>query len=293
MKVGLDINRFDWPNQPNSISEHVSNLAKRADAAKFDSLWVMDHFFQIGGLGPAEDPMLEAYTTLGYMAGLTNHVRLGTMVTGNTYREPALLIKAVTALDVLSGGRAYFAIGAGWNQEEAEALGLNPPLNNKRFERLEDTLKLAKQMFTEDQKAFQGEVYTVPRPMNHPQPLSKPHPPILIGGGGEQRTLRLVAQYADACNLFARSGTDILTRKLDVLRKHCEAVGRNYDEIEKTAQAGFTLQEAAESPDNVIQQARELAKHGISHLIYANGTTTDMSVFDTWEQKILPELRQL
>lgn len=293
MKVGLDINRFDWPNQPDSIGKHVMNLARRADELKFDSLWVMDHFFQIGNLGPPEDPMLEAYTTLGFMAGLTNHVRLGTMVTGVTYRDPALLIKAVTALDVLSGGRAYFAIGAGWNQEEAEALGLTPPLNNNRFERLEDTLKLAKQMFADDQRPFAGAIYKVPRPMNHPQPVSRPHPPILIGGSGEKRTLKLVAQYADACNLFARQGIGAMAQKLDVLRRHCEALGRNYDEIEKTAQAGFTLQQAVDAPDEVIKLAGDVAKLGIQHLIFANGTTTDMTVFDTWEQKLLPELRKL
>lgn len=267
MKVGVQINRFDYPAGDENIGESLRDIAVAADESGFDSIWVMDHFFQIGYLGPYTDPMLEAYTTLGYLAGVTKRAKLGTMVTGVIYREPALLIKAVTTLDVLSGGRAYFGIGAGWNDQEAKALGLIDPLNSKRFSRLEDTLQLAQKMWSGDSSPFEGKVYTVPEPYNRPQAITKPHPPILIGGGGEEKTLRLVAQYGDACNLFARD-MDAMVHKLEVLKKHCEEIGRNYDDIEKTALGNFDITSAANDPDAVIKDAEVLKSHGIQHVIY-------------------------
>jgi len=224
--------------------------------------------------------MLEAYTTLGFLAGVTQKVKLGTMVTGVIYREPAVLIKQVTALDVLSGGRAYFGIGAGWHEDEAKALGLPNPLTSKRFDRLEDILLLAKRMWSDDRSPFKGKAYELPEPINQPQPLSKPHPPILIGGSGEQKTLRFVAEYGDACNLFAQVGTDEIKHKLDVLRQHCAEIGRNYDEIEKTALFGMEVDAAAQDPDKLLKQAEELRGLGISHIILAVSKSADVSAYE-------------
>src|SRR5665213_306221 len=215
MKVGLQINRFDYPGGEQNIGSHLKTIVQAAEKAGIYSIWVMDHFFQLQGIGDYKDPMLEAYTTLGFVAGVTEKVKLGTLVTGVIYRDPAVLINAVTALDVLSDGRAYFGIGAGWNDQEAIALGLTDPLHSKRFDRLEDILKLALQMWNNDSKPFKGKIYSLPEPHLAPQPVSKPHPPILIGGGGEEKTLRYVATYGDACNLFA-ADMDALKRKLDI-----------------------------------------------------------------------------
>ena len=290
MKVGLQINRFDWPGGPRKISEHVRAIASAADEAGFDSEWVMDHFHQIHHLGPETDPMLEAYTTLGFMAGVTKRVKLGTMVTGVVYRSPALLVKAVTALDVLSGGRAYLGIGAGWNEDEAVALGLDRPLAGGRFEKLEETLKIAKQMWEGNFEPFHGVHYQLEHPVSSPQPVSSPHPPILVGGGGEQKTLRLVAQYADACNFF---GGPELEHKLDVLRRHCEDVGRDFNEIEITSMARVDVAEAAKNPGELLARAKAMAKLGVSHIILRNGTDPNPAYFGELAKKVVPELHQL
>ena len=274
MKVGLQINRFDYPGGNAKIGGNVKKISMAAESAGFDSIWVMDHFFQLPGIGLYTDPMLEAYTTLGYIAGVTNKVKLGTMVTGVIYRDPAILINAVTSLDVLSGGRAYFGIGAGWNDQEAIALGLLNPLNSKRFDRLEDTLKLALQMWSDDRKAFEGKVYKLPEPVLSPQPVTKPHPPILIGGGGEEKTLKLVAEYGDACNLFARD-MDQLVHKLEVLKKHCKDVGRSYDEIEKTVLGGVDVSSAENDADQSLKTAIKLKQLGIEHIIYSANKDAD------------------
>lgn len=289
MKVGLQINRFDW-GEADKIGQTLRNIATKADEVGFDSEWVMDHFFQIERIGPPTDPMLEAYTTLGHLAAVTKKVTLGTMVTGVIYREPALLVKAVTTLDVLSGGRAMLGIGAGWNEDEAVGLGLPRPLAGRRFEKLEETLKIAQQMWAGDEKPIHGEQFQLERPLNVPQALSKPHPPILIGGSGEQKTLRLVAQYADACNLFAR---DDVKHKLDVLRKHCGEVGRDFDDIEKTAMLGVEIVAAAKDPDSVWRKAEELAGLGIQHVIFANGQDPDLTAYDQLAKELLPALREL
>lgn len=266
MKLGIQINRFDFPGGTAKIGHNLKILSAAAEDSGFDSIWVMDHFFQIQVVGDYQDPMMEAYTTLGYIAGITKKVKLGTMVTGVIYREPAVLINAVTALDVLSGGRAYFGIGAGWNFQEAIALGLPDPRTSRRFDRLEDTLKLALQMWSDDSKPFKGKIYTLPEPLLHPGPLSKPHPPILIGGGGEGKTLRYVAKYADACNLFAYDMA-ALVHKLEILKKHCRDVGRSYTEIEKTVLAGINISDAAKSPNQLLAVLQPLRKLGIDHAI--------------------------
>jgi len=290
MKVGLQINRFDWPGGDATIGETLRGISAKADEVGFDSEWVMDHFFQIHQLGPAQDPMMEAYTTLGYLAAVTKNVTLGTMVTGVIYREPALLVKAVTTLDVLSGGRAYMGIGAGWNEDEAVALGLPRPLAGGRFEKLEETLKIAKAMWAGDETPIRAKHFKLERPLNRPQALQKPHPPILIGGGGEQKTLRLVAQYGDACNLFGGPGME---HKLDVLRQHCQEVGRDFNEIEITAMAGVEVMAAAKDPGAVLDRAEAVKKLGVSHLILRNGPDPDLAAYDTVGRDLLPRLHEL
>jgi F420-dependent oxidoreductase-like protein len=290
MKTGLQINRFDWEGGDAAIAKTLTSVAKKADEVGFDSVWVMDHFFQIHMLGPNTDPMIEAYTTLGFLAGITKRVTLGTMVTGVIYRAPALLIKAVTTLDVLSEGRAYFGIGAGWNEDEALGLGLTSPIETGRFERLEETLKIAKQMWGGDETPIHGKHFKLERPISSPQPVHKPHPPILIGGGGEQKTLRMVAEYGDACNLF---NSPELEHKLEVLRTHCDDVRRNYDEIEKTVLLGWNVNRAADEPKEILKRAEELAKLGIDHVIFANAKEVDMKAFDAVGKDILPAIRNL
>jgi len=220
---------------------------------------VMDHVWQIGPLGPPEEPMLEAYTTLGYLAARTSRVELVAWVTAVSYRDPGLLAKIVSTLDVLSNGRAWLGIGAAWNGEESEGLGLFFPPTAERFERLEETLRICLQMWSDDDGPFEGTQYRLGRTLNSPQPLRRPHPPILIGGGGEKKTLRLVAQYAQACNLFA---FDDVERKLDILRRHCADVGRDYDEIEKTVMVPLDTSD----PKALVEQCRGFAKLGVEHV---------------------------
>ena len=223
----------------------------------------MDHVWQIGHLGPPEHEMLEAYTTLGYLAARTSRVELLAWVTAVVYREPGLLAKMVTTLDVLSEGRAWLGIGAAWNEEESRGLGLPFPPMAERFERLEEALQICLQMWSDEDKPYEGKHYRLERTLNSPQALTRPHPPILIGGGGERKTLRLVAQYAEACNLFA--GPD-LEHKLDVLRGHCEAVGRDYDEIEKTVMVPLDPGPNGEKVDDLLAELRRLAGLGFTHV---------------------------
>lgn len=290
MKIGLQINQFTWPGEPKSISKILTDIATTADQGGFSSIWVMDHFFQIGHLGKPEEPMLEAYTTLGFLAGITKKAMLGTMVTGVIYRYPALLIKTVTALDVVSGGRAYFGVGAAWNEEESQALGFNFPPLKIRFEQLEDTLLLAKQMWKDDDKEFKGKQFTIPHPINHPQAIQKPHPPILIGGVGEKKTLKFVAKYADACNLFSRLGDDELKRKLEILKGHCKDVGRNYDDIEKTCLDQIT-------PDfnskDVIDNCKKMRELGFTHLIIGIPGNSSSDPVRKIAEEVIPEVEKL
>src|SRR4051812_21139607 len=238
MRIGLTLADFSWATSPAALGHDLGQIARAADEAGFSSIAVMDHYFQISLNGPPEDPMLEAYTLLAFLAGQTSRVQLGTLVTGVHYRHPGLLGKIVTSLDVLSGGRGWLGIGAGWNEAESRGLGVPFPSTAERFERLEETLQIVLQMWRGDETPYAGRHYTLERPLNSPQSLSRPHPPIMIGGSGERKTLRLVARYADACNLFP--GPE-LPAKLDVLRRHCEAEGRDYDQIEKTTMYTFDL----------------------------------------------------
>ncbi|HEY0738326.1 MAG TPA: LLM class F420-dependent oxidoreductase [Herpetosiphonaceae bacterium] len=288
MRIGLQVPSFTWPGQPATIGPKLAEIGRTADDAGFASLWVMDHFFQIQMVGPHDEPMLEGYSALSFLAGLTKRVQLGTLVTGVIYRYPGLLIKTATTLDVLSGGRAYLGIGAAWNEQESRGLGVPFPPLKERFEMLEEALKLAHQMWRDDTTPFEGKHYQLAEPLNRPQALSQPHPPIMIGGGGEQKTLRLVAQYADACNLFARLGADELRRKLEILRGHCESVGRNYDEIERTAISTVHLADGAMSVDDVIAHCRELADVGIQHVIFNMPNTHEITPIETFGREIIP-----
>ena len=294
MKIGLQIPSFTWPGGPAEMARTLGEIARTADEAGFASLWVMDHFFQIGGrdrssfLGPAEDNMLEGYSTLSYLAGLTQKMTLGTLVTGVIYRYPGILVKTVTTLDVLSGGRAMLGIGAAWNEREAHGLGVPFPPVKERFERLEETLQIARQMWSDNNGPYQGKHYQLAETLCTPQPLSKPHPRILIGGTGEKKTLRLVAQYADACNLFAGIGPDILRSKLDILKRHCETLGRNEAEIEKTTLSTVHLASGQQSAADVIQQCRDLAKLGIQQAIINMPNVYEIQPLVTFGREIIP-----
>ncbi len=235
MRVGLQVPRFTWPGGPEQMGRTFGDIAQRAEDAGFYSLWVMDHFFQIRGVGPKEEEMMERWSALAFAAGKTERIRLGTMVTGVTYRYPGMLVKTATTLDVLSGGRAYFGVGAGWNEEEHRGLGIPFPPVKERFERLEELLQIALQMWSGEAKPYEGKHAHLELTLNVPNALQQPHPPILIGGMGEQKTLRFVAQYADACNLFAVPQPGVLEHKMDVLREHCATLGRPYEQIEKTS----------------------------------------------------------
>ncbi|MDP9072658.1 MAG: LLM class F420-dependent oxidoreductase [Actinomycetota bacterium] len=260
MRLGLHVSDFTWEGGPRSLRRDLARVVEAADEAGFDRISVMDHVWQISMIGPPEHEMLEAYATLGFIACHTERAKLMTLVTGAVYRAPGLLAKMVTTLDVLSEGRAWLGIGAAWNQDEARGLGLSFPPIAERFERLEETLQICLQMWSDDDGPFRGKHYQLERTLNSPQALTKPHPPILIGGSGERKTLRLVARYAQACNLFP--GPDI-GHKLDVLRQHCEAEASDYDAIEKTAVFNFDVGDNGENVDETIGQLRWLAGAGI------------------------------
>src|SRR5262245_18926297 len=252
MKLGLQIPSFTWPGGSERLAPLLQRIGQTAEDAGFASLWVMDHFFQIEMVGKANEPMLEGYSTLSFLAAVTKRVRLGTLVTGVIYRYPGILIKTVTTLDVLSGGRAYFGVGAAWNEREAKGLGVPFPPIKERMERLEETLQIALQMWSGTVGPYNGKHYQLAEAMCNPQPISKPHPRIMIGGGGEKKTLQLVAKYADACILFSRMGVDTVRSKLDILKQHCEKVGRDYSEIEKTTLGTVHLAPDKMPAQNVI-----------------------------------------
>jgi F420-dependent oxidoreductase-like protein len=248
----------------------------------------MDHFFQIEMVGPVDDPMLESYSTLSYLAGITRGVKLGTLVTGVIYRHPAILVKTATTLDVLSGGRAYFGIGAAWNEREARGLGVPFPSWSERFERLEETLQIARQMWSGGLAPFQGKHYQLAEPLNSPQPISQPHPSILVGGMGEKKTLRLVAKYADACNLVYHGDLAALKSKLEVLKRHCETEGRAYEDIERTALTGVHLGPGGMGADQVIELCRSLAENGIQHLIVNMPNVHEIRPLEVFGREIIP-----
>ena len=292
MKIGLQIPSFTWPGGDAAIGPTLARIAETADAAGFDSLWVMDHFYQIRGVGKVEEPMLEGWTALGYMAAHTKKATLGLMVGGVHYRLPGLWAKAVTTLDVLSGGRAYLGIGAAWNEEESLGLGFPMPPLGVRFEMLEETLQICHEMWKGErgtEASFEGKHYQATRLLNSPQALRKPHPRILIGGGGEHKTLRLVAQYADACNIFG--GPDQLTHKFAVLRERCAEVGRPFEEIERTNLQSVDL--GRETPAQVVDRFATLAEVGVQHVILNMAGVSDPRNIATFGRDVLPKVHAL
>ena len=290
MQIGLQIPDYTWPGGPARLGRDLARVARSAEEAGFDFISVMDHFFQIGVIGPPEREMLEAYTTLGYLAGCTSRAKLVTLVTGAVYRQPGILAKIVTTLDVLSGGRAWLGIGAAWNEEESRDLGIPFPPVAERFERLEETLQICRQMWRGDETAYRGIHYQLDRPLNSPQSLTRPHPPIMIGGGGEKKTLRLVAKYADACNLFP---TPDLARKLDVLRAHCDAEGRDYDDITKTCYFIFDVGEKGEKAAEMVDRLGQLAGLGFQAALGAVADVWQVTPLEVMAADVIPAVSSL
>ncbi len=265
MDIGIHIPSFQWPGGPPRIAADLARLAATAEEVGCTSVSVMDHYFQMQGFAPVEDPMLEAYATLGFIAAKTRTVRLRTLVSGVTYRHPGLLAKIVSTLDVLSEGRAELGIGAAWYEREHRGLGVEFPRVGERFRRLEETLRICLQMWSDDNGSFEGRYYQLGETLCSPRPLQQPHPPIMIGGSGEQKTLRLVAQYGDACNLFARDPA-VVAHKLDVLRAHCEREGRNYASIRKTIL--YNNQTLAQGDaETFVEEMREYAAMGVQEAV--------------------------
>jgi F420-dependent oxidoreductase-like protein len=285
VKFGLQVSSFTYPGGGAAIAGHLERIVRTADEVGFDSIWVMDHLFQIRGVGAVDEPMLEGWTALGFIAAHTKRARIGLMVGGIHYREPGIWVKAATTLDVLTGGRAWLGLGAGWNRQESEGLGFRFPPLGERFEMLEETLRIAHEMFEGEQgseRGIEGRHYRPTRLLNSPQSISRPRVPIMIGGGGEQKTLRLVAQYADASNVFG--GPEVIHHKWEVLRRHCDAVGRPFEEIERTTLQGNLRisrdgRDGTETPQSVIDRYGELGDAGAQHVLF--------SVADVWQTETL------
>jgi F420-dependent oxidoreductase-like protein len=298
LKIGLQIDSFTWPGGPAAIGPTLAQIARTAEDVGFDSIWVMDHFFQIRGVGPATDPMLEGWTTLGFLAGLTRRARLGLMVGGIHYRTAGLWAKTATTLDVLSGGRAWLGIGAAWNEEESRGLGFPMPPLGVRFEMLEEMLQITHALWTGErgtEGAFNGRHYQANRLLNSPQAISRPHPPIMIGGGGEQKTLRLVAQYADATNVFGDGPR--VAHKYAVLREHCERIGRDYEEIERSTLVDVNVRTDGSSggtdPARIVDQFGELSDAGVQHVIISLSRVEDLTRLELLGREVIPHLASL
>lgn len=309
MRIGLQLPWFDVPGrfETPELAARLVEVARTAEQAGFYSLWVMDHFFQLPFPSPPfprasqlSDPMLESFSTLSFLAGVTRTIKLGPLVTGVIYRYPGVLIKTATTLDVLSGGRSYFGIGAGWYEREARGLGVPFPPLAERFEQLEETLQIAKQMWAGNVDAYEGQHFQLAQPINSPQPVAQPHPPIMIGGGGERKTLRLVAQYADACNLDAGSGPpshaevlDTLPRKFEALRRHCDALGRDFETIERTTLGTVHLAPGTQSAAEIRDYLIKLAGLGVQHAIFNMADPYALTPLELFGREIIPEVAGL
>ncbi|CAN5648461.1 LLM class F420-dependent oxidoreductase [soil metagenome] len=298
MKIGLQISSFTWPGGDAEIGPTLARIVRTADDAGFDSIWVMDHLFQIRSVGEVEEPMLEGMTALGFMAAHSSRARLGLMVGAVPYRWPGVWIKATTTLDVLSGGRAWFGIGAAWNVAEATALGIPFPELPDRFALLADTLQMAHSAWRGErgsEERFEGRRVTAERLLNSPQALSRPRVPILVGGGGERSTLRLVARYADACNVFG--APDMLRHKYDVLRRHCAAVGRDYAEIERTNLTSISISEdgarGSKTPAEFVDRLGAWAEAGSQHTIFSVRDVWDIARLELIGRDVIPQVRGL
>ena len=298
MKVGLQINSFTWPGGTEAIGPTLARIVRQADDVGFDSIWVMDHFFQIRGVGRPEEPMLEGWTALGFMAAHSRRARLGLMVGGVHYRYPGLWIKAATTLDVLSGGRAWLGIGAAWNEEESNALGFPFPPLAERFEMLEETLQIGHQLWAGERGSegrFDGRHFRAARLLNSPQSISRPRVPIMVGGGGEKKTLRLVAQYADACNVFGTP--EAIARKYRILDAHCAAIGRDPREIERSTlqdvRIGRDGSRGRMTPAQLVDRFGHLSDAGAEHVILSVAELPDPTPLELLGREVLPQLRSL
>jgi F420-dependent oxidoreductase-like protein len=298
MKIGLQLSSFTWPGGDAQIGPTLARVAQAADEVGFDSIWVMDHFFQIRSIGAIDEPMLEGFTALGYLAALTRRARLGLMVGGIHYRPPALWLKAATTLDVLSGGRGWFGIGAAWNEEESRGLGFPMPPLAERFELLEETLRYVREGWQGEGGTggrFEGRHVRAGRLLNRPQALSRPHPPILVGGGGELKTLRLVARYADACNVFG--SPDQVRHKYRILAEHCDREGRGYDQIEKTNLTSISISRdgarGSLTPAGLIDRLGAWAEAGSMHTIFSVRNVWDLAKLELIGAEVLPRVRGL
>ena len=290
MRVGLQLPSFSFPGGTPAIRPTLTAIAQAAEANGFASLWVMDHFFQLPvdtGWGGPDEPMLEAFTTLGFLAQATERIALGPMVASAVYRPPAVLVKAATTLDVLSGGRAYLGLGAAWYAREARGLGLPFPPRPERFDRLEEVLQVTLAMWAGDTRPIDGAHYQLAEPISRPAPLAEPHPPVMIGGGGERRTLRLVATYADACNILVPDPGES-ARKLEVLRRHCEAIGRDFGSIEKTALIEADLRPGRQLPADVVAAVRAQGDEGIEHVIVNLPDAHVIERLETFGREVIP-----
>jgi F420-dependent oxidoreductase-like protein len=291
MYVGLQIPSFKYPGGAAAIRPKLKEIVTTAEEAGFYSLWVMDHFYQIKGLfGEAyTDPMLEAYATLGYIAGLTEKAHLGVLVTGVIYRHPSVLLKMMTTVDVLAGGRTYFGVGAAWYEQEAKGYGIPYPSTAERFELLEDTLKLAKALWCSEatEVSFAGRRLSAPAITNNPRPLSTPHPRIMVGGTGPNKTLRMVAQYADACNIGDWVGVENMQKALDDLKRHCEALGRDYDTVEKTSLCTVHLS-GGDTVEGILRRIRDLRTMGFTHAIFNMPDAYKITPLETFGKDIIP-----
>ena len=308
MKIGLQIPYFTYPGTSEALADTFTRIVKGAEDAGFDSIWVMDHYFQLDGLGPVEAEMVECYTTLSYAAALTERVRLGPLVVGVTYRQPAILVKTATALDVWSKGRSYFGVGAAWFEQEHKGLGVAFPPRKERFERLEETLQIAHQMWSGETGAYNGKHYQLAEAINVPNSVQRPHPPIMIGGMGEQKTFRLIAKYGDACNIFTWRGIDSVRQKYDVLRERCDEANRPYSEIEKTTLSelnvtpdGKPLADEYATPDKredmvasqAIEWFHQLAEIGTDHAIFNSTVCHIPGALDVWAEEIIPTVHKM
>jgi F420-dependent oxidoreductase-like protein len=295
MRLGLQLPSFTYPGGPPELRLRLTEIAHAAEASGFESLWVMDHLFQLPadtGWGGPDEPMLEAYSALGFLAGVTSRVRLGALVGCALFREPGLLVKAASTVDVLSGGRLTFGLGAGWYEREARGLGIAWPERAERFARLEETLRIARQLWSDDRSTFKGRFSTLAEPIISPQPLSRPHPPIMVGGNGERRTLRLVARYADACNFLVLEPDEIRS-KLEVLRRHCDDLGRDASEIEITALDEVDLRPGRMTAADVVARGRAQAAAGVQHLIVNMPEVWDVRHLELIGREVVPALQEL
>lgn len=289
MRIGIHYANFTHPDWQFALVDRLTETAQIADQGGASLFTVMDHYFQMEDLGGPPEPMLEGYTTLGYLAGLTENLRLGLLVTGATYRHPGLLAKIVTTLDVLSRGRAMLGIGAAWYDREHAGLGVPFPPVSERFERLEEALEIVEQMWAGEGGSYVGRHYQLAETVNVPPPVQRPRPPILIGGSGEKKTLRLVAQHADACNLFGGS-PDAVRHKLDVLRRHCDDVGRDYESIEKTM---IVVDDPLQDTDAFLKSMQEYAAEGISLITMMPPTDDPAGWTGSVCEDVLPRLAEL